>query len=110
MHIRYGGRGLEFVGGTIFIGVFVFDTEMHASSSPAGPYVVSRAPASGEPWAGAAWLGQTAAQWPSDCAQFENDPEPLFRLPISTGVFAGGVSEAHLYITGREWPTVQAWL
>lgn len=100
MHIRYGGRGLECVGGTIFIGVFVFDAEMHASTSPAGPYVVSRAPGIGEPWASAAWLGQTAAQWSSDCAQYQDDPEPLFRLPISTGVFAGGVSEAHLFVTG----------
>lgn len=101
MHVRYRGSGLEVVGSTVVIGVFVFDAAWRTPLKPAGPVAVHRAPGRGEPWAGASWLGQTAAEWPSDCAQYQDDPEPLFRLPIATGAFAGGVSKAHLFITGE---------
>jgi hypothetical protein len=66
------------------------------------PFLLHRAPSPGSAWAdgGAVWLGKTAEPWPSDCAQYDDDPEPLFRLPLSTATFIGGVSAAHLFITG----------
>ena len=100
LHVAYGGRGLERIGGVVFVGLFILDSDGRSVDRPTGPVAMIRAPARGEPWADAVWLGQTAAEWPSDCAQYEQDPEPLFRLPISTAPFIGGVSSAHLFITG----------
>lgn len=100
LHIAYGGRGLERVGSVVYVGLFILDSDRLSSDRPTGPVAMIRAPARGGPWADAIWLGQTAADWPSDCAQYERDPEPLFRLPIATAPFIGGVTSAHLFITG----------
>lgn len=103
--VKYGGLGLDVVGSSVYVGVFLHDADERSPLQLPDPFRITRAPSKGSAWAaGAVWLGKTAADWPDDCAQYENDPEPLFRLSISTSAFVGGVTAANLFITGAPIP------